>query len=221
MTPTLVDVLPRVCRSGRRHLAGVVAGRPPDGYDEYLANQVWLDAAAPPDFVARLAGGGVSVRGRSWRARGRATWPPKARPTLSTCSLSARRRGRVPGRRRRGSDRAGRCPPPAVRDGRDSLPGRRSRRVLGSLILEHGAVTAAAAGLGFAAGPGRRAHRARPSCPNSPTTAAFPVSCSICLAGSAPASPWRVVAAVVAAIAVGGILLVRQASPSRLRDAQQ
>jgi ABC-type antimicrobial peptide transport system permease subunit len=97
--------------------------------------------------------------------------------------------------------------------------GSRARGVLGSLLLELGLITAAAALVGLLAGlVGARAALAR--LPAFVRASAFPpvlldlpvLLCVVVLAA--------VVVAMLGAAAVSGAALVRQASPGRLREAQ-
>ena len=219
LNPTRIDLLPRAGRSGLVvPRAWLAAGRPA-GYYRYRPNQVWLSAQAPADFPARLRAAGLSVgdvQSAGERARTLAAQGPSfavamlvggggAAAVLAVLGASA---SLFISSRRRLYEMA------AMR----SLGARRSR-LLASLVLEQGAVGLLAGLVGLGAGLlGARVALVRlPEFADKPSfpPLLFDLPVLLCVL-----FVLAVVAAVSAIAALGGTGLVRQAAPSRLREAQ-
>lgn len=163
VTPSLVDFLPRLINDGVLISRAWLPAARPDGYDEYRANEVWLDAAAPSDFVARLAAAGVSVRATEL-ASSRGSGPGGPRQRLRRRRPRSRRRRRRRAGGRRGRDHAApRRSPALVRDRRDSLTGRPTSA--GGRLIDHRARRGGGGGRAVRADrrPGRSATSARPA----------------------------------------------------------
>jgi hypothetical protein len=219
LQPSRVAVLPRAGDAGVVLPRAWLAAARPDGYDRYRPNQVWLSAAAPRDFAARLSAAGLAVRDvQSAAQRGAQLGAQGLSFALTMLVFGSAAAGGLAvagaitslliASRRRVYEMA------AIR-----ALGSRARGVLGSLLLELGLITAAAALVGLLAGlVGARAALAR--LPAFVRASAFPplvldlpeLLCVVVLAA--------VVVAMLGAAAVSGAALVRQASPGRLREAQ-
>ena len=131
--PTRIDILPRSGDAGVLISRAWLPASRPDGYDAFVANEVWLSPSAPRDFVDRLKVAGLSVNGVTTASTRAHRLAAQGARYSSDVLVFGAATCRDPGGRglRLGFD--GGLAPPAVRVGRASLT-RRCARARAGLV---------------------------------------------------------------------------------------